>query len=87
MIPFWAPEVGGAVEQQRCYDALRAWSACPIHFAFGDADPVFPYEQAELWSSKVRGATLDRIEGAGHFVQFDVPQDCLNVIFKYVDSK
>ncbi len=87
MIPFWAPEVGGAQQQQqRCYDALVNWNSSPIHFAFGDADPVFPYEQAELWSSKVQGATLDRIAGAGHFVQFDAPQDCLGVIFKYVAS-
>lgn len=84
MIPLWAPGVGGAQQQQRCHEALLAWSACPIHFAFGDADPVFPYEQAEIWSLMIEGATLDRIEQAGHFVQFDAPQDCLSVISKYV---
>lgn len=80
MIPFGAPEVGGAAEQARCDAALAAWVGCPVHLAFGDADPVFPYEQAEAWATRIPGATLDRIPDAGHFVQFDAPEDCLAVI-------
>ena len=80
MIPFGAPEVGGATEQARCDAALTTWSGAPVHIAFGDADPVFPFEQAEAWVPRIPGATLDRIEGAGHFVQFDAPDDCLEII-------
>ena len=80
MIPFGSPEVGGAVEQARCERALAEWTGCPIHVAFGDADPVFPYEQAEAWAARIPGATLDRIPDAGHFVQADAPEDCLEVI-------
>jgi len=80
MIPFGEPVVGGAIEQARCDAALAAWTGAPIHLAFGDADPVFPFEQAEAWVARIPGATLDRIPGAGHFVQFDAPGDCLAVI-------
>lgn len=80
MIPFGAPEVGGAAAQARCDAALATWTGCPVHVAFGDADPVFPYEQAEVWAARIPGATLDRIAGAGHFVQVDAPDDCLAVI-------
>jgi haloalkane dehalogenase len=85
MIPFGAPEVGGAVEQARCDAALVAWTGCPIHIAFGDGDPVFPYEQAEAWAARIPGATLDRIEQAGHFVQYDAPDDCLTIIGRRLD--
>lgn len=85
MIPFGAPEVGGATAQARCDAALAAWRGCPIHLAFGDADPVFPFEQAEAWADRIPGATLDRIEGAGHFVQVDAPDDCLAVIARRME--
>lgn len=82
MLPFAEPERGGAAEQQRCYDALRTAPPCPIHFAFGDADPVFPFEQGETWASVIPGATIDRIPGAGHFVQADAPEECLEVVLR-----
>ena len=80
MLPFARPDVGGAEQQQRCHEALLTWSHCPVHIAFGDSDPIFTFEQAETWSAEIPGATLDRIEGAGHFVQADAPDDCLAVI-------
>jgi haloalkane dehalogenase len=80
MLPFAKPDVGGAAEQQRCYDALLTWDCCPVHIAFGDADPVFPFEQAEAWANAIPSATLDRITDAGHFVQLDASDDCLAVL-------
>ena len=47
--------------------------------AFGDDDPIFSWVWAERWAAEL-GATLDRIEGAGHFVQLDAPGDCLAVV-------
>jgi len=83
MIPFGQPERGGAVEQERCHQALLAWDHCPVHIAFGDGDIVFTFDQAERWASQIPNATLDRIPDAGHFVQYDAPDDCLAVIARY----
>lgn len=82
MLPFAQPERAGASQQQRCYDRLRLEPPCPIHFAFGDADPVFPYEQGEAWAALVPGATIDRVGGASHFVQADAPEDCLEIVLR-----
>ena len=80
MLPFEQPERGGAAEQARCFRALTGEPPCPVHVAFGDADPVFPFEQGAELAELVPGATLDRITQAGHFVQADAPADCLDVI-------
>jgi len=82
-IPFGEPALGDADEQARARAALRTWTATPVHLAFGDSDPVFPWEWAEQWAAEIPGATLDRIEGAGHFVQTDAPDDCLGIVTKY----
>ena len=84
MLPFARPEVGGAEQQQRCHEALLTWRYCPVHIAFGDADPIFPYEQAQSWATAIPGATLDRIDSAGHFVQLDAPDDCLAVVSRHL---
>ncbi len=80
MLPFAEPDVGGAAAQQRCFDALTEWDHCPVHLAFGDGDPVFPFEAGEAWAATIPGATIHRIEQAGHFVQYDAPADCLWII-------
>ena len=67
-LPFARPEEGNAAEQQRCFDSLRAWTRGPVHFVWGDADPIFPVEQARRWAALVPGATFDTIPGASHFV-------------------
>jgi haloalkane dehalogenase len=74
---------GNAVDQQRCYDALKTIGK-PIHLIFGDADPVFSFEWAEQWHSVLPGSTLDRVAGAGHFVQEDAPADCIAHIRRYL---
>ncbi|MBK9178001.1 MAG: alpha/beta fold hydrolase [Acidimicrobiales bacterium] len=79
-LPFAQPELGDARAQAAARAALQRWTAVPIHVAFGDADQVFTWAWAEQWAAELPGATLDRIEGAGHFVQIDAPDDCLAVI-------
>ncbi len=80
-IPFAEPQAGNAKDQQRCFDALLE-GPHPVHFAFGDADEVFTFGWAERWHSLVPGSTLDRIAGAGHFVQEDASDDLADAILR-----
>ena len=80
-IPFAEPEAGNAADQQRCFNALLQYPH-PVHFAFGDADEVFDWSWAERWHARVAGSTLDRIAGAGHFVQEDASDDLTDVILR-----
>jgi haloalkane dehalogenase len=81
-IPFGDPVAGSAARQAAAFEQLGSLGL-PIHFAFGDADPIFTFEWAERWHSLVAGSTLDRIENAGHFVQEDAPSDCLDVVLRH----
>lgn len=78
-IPFAQPVEGNAADQQRCFDALLSWKG-PINLIWGDADPVFPYGWAESWAAMLPGASLDRIAGAGHFLQEDAGEDVAHAI-------
>jgi haloalkane dehalogenase len=84
-LPYAQPESGGAAWQQRCYQRLRSWSG-PIHFVWGDADEIFTWDWAQQWAAAVPGATLDRIEGAGHFVQEDASDDCVDAVLARVTT-
>ncbi len=57
-----------------------------MHFVFGDADPIFTWDWAERWASLIPGATLDRIAGAGHFVQEDAPDDLATILLRHLGS-
>ncbi len=81
-IPFGEPEAGNAVDQERCFRVLPTLGV-PLHLAFGDADPVFTFDWAERWHAQLPGSTLDRIEGAGHFVQDDATDDCVDLVLRY----
>ena len=78
-IPFAEPELGDADVHAQARAKLRV-ATLPIHIVFGDADPIFDWAWAEQWAGELRGSTLDRIEGAGHFLQIDAPGDVLAVI-------
>jgi haloalkane dehalogenase len=79
-IPFAQPELGDADVQAQARATFRSAWPTPVHLAFGDADDVFPWGWAERWAAEIPGATLDRIAGAGHFVQADAAPDCLEII-------
>ena len=85
-IPFGDPVAGNAADQQRCFDVLPTLGK-PMHLAFGDADTVFTWDWAERWHAQLPGSTLDRIEGAGHFVQEDATDDCLAVILRHATRR
>lgn len=78
-IPFGEPELGDAIEQAQAREALRS-IGLPVHVVFADADPIFTWEWAERWAAEIPGATLDRIEVAGHFLQIDAGADVAAVI-------
>lgn len=87
MLPFARPDVGGAEQQQRCHEALLAWDRCPVHVVFSDSDPIFTWDHGAAWAASLPGATLDRIERAGHFLQADAPDDCLAAIARRLDRR
>lgn len=82
-IPFGEPGLGDAAEQEEAREALRS-VGIPVHVAFGDADPIFTWDWAERWAAEIPGASLDRIEQAGHFLQIDAGADVISVIMKYL---
>ena len=81
-LPFAEPEAGGAQWQQRCYDQLTTLGI-PVHFVWGDADGVFPFDDAERWANVVPGATLDHIPGAGHYIQEDATEECVAAVLRH----
>lgn len=82
-LPFAQPIEGNAADQERCFHALPKLGK-PVHFIFSDEDPVFQFSWAEKWSRGVPGATLDRIAGAGHFLQQDAPGDLADAILRRI---
>jgi haloalkane dehalogenase len=78
-LPFAEQEAGGAVWQEQCRQRLPTLGL-PVHFVWGDADEVFSWDQAEAWSASVAGSTLDRVDGAGHFLQEDAPTACVDAV-------
>jgi haloalkane dehalogenase len=84
-IPFAEPELGDATLQAEVRVHLANWPI-PVHVIFGDADPVFPVSGGEQWAEEIRGATFDRIEGAGHFLQIDAPEDVLATMLARLDA-
>ncbi|MCP5114681.1 MAG: alpha/beta fold hydrolase [bacterium] len=67
-LPQYQPEEGNAADQERCWAALRSWTK-PAHVIFSDSDVVFTADLAKQWAKHIPRATLDFIEGPGHFLQ------------------
>lgn len=85
-LPFAEPLAGGAAWQQRCYDQLPGLGV-PVHFVWGDADAVFPFDDAERWATDVPDSTVDLIPGAGHYIQEDATKECLAAVLKRATNK
>lgn len=81
-IPFGEPEAGGADWQQACFDRLPHLGL-PVHFVWGDADPIFTWEWGQAWAASIPGSTVDRIENAGHFLQEDAPAECVAAVLSH----
>ena len=85
-LPFAQPAEGNAADQERCFRALPGLGK-PAHLVFGDADPIFSFEWAERWAKGLPGATLDRIAGAGHFLQQDAPADLAAALLRRLGER
>ncbi|WP_298336209.1 alpha/beta fold hydrolase [uncultured Erythrobacter sp.] len=85
LIPFGLREnAETGSDHNRIFETLKLWQSCPVHLIFGDADEVYPWEWAETWAAMIPHATLDRIDGGGHFVQFDAADDCVAAILSHL---
>ena len=80
-IPFAQPLEGLAAEQARALAVIDRFPA-PVHFAFGDADPVFAFDWAESWTKRTPGSTLDRVAGASHFVQEEAGEELAEILLR-----
>lgn len=85
-LPFAEPEAGGAAWQQRCYDQLPG-VGMPTHLVWGDADGVFPFEDAKRWAGRISDSTLDLIAGAGHYIQEDATDECVAAVLGRATNK
>jgi haloalkane dehalogenase len=71
MIPFAEPEAGNALDQQRCFEALKLWQG-PSHFIFGKRDVVFTTDWMHRWAATLHQVTVDEVPGP-HFPQEECP--------------
>jgi haloalkane dehalogenase len=67
-LPMYNPDGGNAAVQEHCYNTLKKWTK-PAHFIFGDNDPNFTPATMAEWADGMVGATMQVIEGGGHFLQ------------------
>ncbi len=82
-LPFAEPQAGNALDQTRCFEALRNWRK-PAHLIFGDADQIFTADWGRAWAAQIPGATFDLIPGAGHFVQEEAGEE---IVAKFLDRR
>lgn len=59
----------------RDYPSILQSLAVPTLVLWGDSDPFFPVDQAQRLASLVEGAELRVLEGAGHFLPEQRPDD------------
>ena len=63
---------------ERNYDlTLERWLhrlSMPTLLLWGEADQVVPVQQAQVWSSRLRDAQVERLPGAGHLVLQEHPR-------------
>jgi len=86
MHPYALPEDGNAVDQARCFEALRAWPK-PAHVIFSDSDPVFPPEWGEKWAGLLPFGTFDVVATDGplhHFLQLSRADEIVDLMLGYL---
>jgi haloalkane dehalogenase len=67
-------------------EALRSWER-PSLVLFGDSDPIFPPEVAEMIAELIPGALpAETIENAGHFVQEDAGEEVAARIVRFLEE-
>ncbi len=72
---------GGRAEVERVAASLRV----PTLLVWGSEDVLVPIAVGEDWVSKIPGAELIVIEGAGHNPQIEVPDRFVEIVLAYVE--
>jgi haloalkane dehalogenase len=80
--PYAKPIEGNALEQARCFEALKRWSK-PAHLIWGEQDPIFPPRWGQQWASLLPRATFDVVPG-GHFLQVQSAQRIVDLMLGYM---
>ncbi|WP_205697709.1 alpha/beta fold hydrolase [Conexibacter sp. SYSU D00693] len=88
LLPWAQPQEGNAAEQQRCHEALCAWSHTPIHLVWPDVDPIFELEWGRRWAEMLPGGTtLDVISSASHFVAEEAGDEVADVVLRRMSQR
>jgi pimeloyl-ACP methyl ester carboxylesterase len=98
-LEFWSsvrteqgPTAEGFSRQWQAIAGFGTWDRLPdlniptmvIH---GTADPLVPYENGKLLASRIPGAEFVTLEGVGHLVPLEAPEDVLNAIARFFPVK
>lgn len=59
----------------------------PAHILWGTKDPVAVFRIAEQLASEIPGATLDKLEGLGHYPQLEDPERTAKAIRRFLDAQ
>jgi haloalkane dehalogenase len=81
ILPWVAPQEGGAAWQQRCWEALRS-GRWPVHLVFGEEDPIFSRDVAAYLHAQLPSSTLDPIPSASHFVVEEAGHDVAEALLR-----
>ena len=77
---------GGVAEARDTLDTVAAALRCPTLLVHGAASPVLTREMAERFASRVPCLELVSIEGAGHSVAGDKPDEFVTVVDAFLES-
>ena len=84
-IPFHDMVSGDAANQEQNFATINALKI-PIHFMWGNEDPVFVTEWGRKWSSLIPHATFDEIVGARHFLQDTHGPEIATLLLQYMSK-
>jgi pimeloyl-ACP methyl ester carboxylesterase len=76
---------GGVAEARDSLAEVGAALRCPTLLVHGGASPVLTREMAERFAAAARSVELVTIEGAGHSVAGDKPEEFLKVVSSFLD--
>jgi pimeloyl-ACP methyl ester carboxylesterase len=60
------------------------YAGIPVHILYSDNDPVAPWEtHGQRLLDLIPHATSAAITGAGHWLQFEMPEECVNKTLQF----
>ncbi len=76
---------GNAAAQALHYRTLLEWEK-PTHFIWGCADDIFTEAWGRTWSGRMKDATFDGIETAGHFLQNTHGEEVASILLGHLSE-